>query len=187
MGRKENTSKRLKESFKQLAKTIPVEKITIQEIVDGAGVIRPTFYNHFQDKYQLMERIFKDEVIEPVRPLLRNDMLHEAVELIFLNILQEKEFYSKIYRMEGQNSFESILKDCLYDAIIDLTEEFAGNKVTGFKLLGHEMLAEYYSRFLALFVLAWMRDGMSVLPREMADMFDYIKDHSMYEILREME
>ena len=187
MGRKEDTSKRLKESFKHLARAIPVEKITIQEIVDGAGVIRPTFYNHFQDKYQLMERVFKDEVIEPVRPLLRNDMLHEAVELIFRNILQEKDFYSKIYRMEGQNSFESILKDCLYDAIIDLTEEFTGKQVAGFKLLGHEMLAEYYSRFLALFVLAWMRDGMSVSPGEMAGMFDYIKDHSMYEILREME
>ena len=37
----------LAESFKELAKKHPIEKITIKEITDLAGVIRPTFYNHF--------------------------------------------------------------------------------------------------------------------------------------------
>lgn len=45
----------LAESFKELAKKHPIEKITIKEITDLAGVIRPTFYNHFQDKYELLE------------------------------------------------------------------------------------------------------------------------------------
>ena len=39
----------LAESFKELALKHPIEKITIKEITDKAGVIRPTFYNHFQD------------------------------------------------------------------------------------------------------------------------------------------
>ncbi len=43
----------LAESFKELALKHPIEKITIKEITDKAGVIRPTFYNHFQDKYGL--------------------------------------------------------------------------------------------------------------------------------------
>lgn len=38
----------LAESFKELAKKHPIEKITIKEITDLAGVIRPTFYNHFR-------------------------------------------------------------------------------------------------------------------------------------------
>lgn len=33
----------LAESFKELAKKHPIEKITIKEITDLAGVIRPTF------------------------------------------------------------------------------------------------------------------------------------------------
>ena len=45
----------LAESLKELAGTKPIEKITIKEITDKAGVIRPTFYNHFQDKYELLE------------------------------------------------------------------------------------------------------------------------------------
>ena len=47
----------LAESFKELALKQPIEKITIKEITDKAGVIRPTFYNHFQDKYELLEWI----------------------------------------------------------------------------------------------------------------------------------
>ena len=49
-----NVDQRLAESFKQLLIKNPIEKITIKDITDGAGVIRPTFYNHFQDKYDLL-------------------------------------------------------------------------------------------------------------------------------------
>ena len=45
----------LADSFRELACQGPIEKITIKEITDRAGVIRPTFYNHFQDKYELLE------------------------------------------------------------------------------------------------------------------------------------
>ena len=40
----------LAESFKELVLEKLVEKITIKEITDRAGVTRVTFYNHFQDK-----------------------------------------------------------------------------------------------------------------------------------------
>ena len=42
----------LAESLKKLMVRTPFEKITIKQITDGAGVIRVTFYNHFQDKYE---------------------------------------------------------------------------------------------------------------------------------------
>ncbi len=187
MRRKENVEKRLIESFKELAKKIPIEKITIQEIAEGAGVIRPTFYNHFQDKYQLLEYIFKSEVIVPVKPLIQNDMLDDAVVLIFVRMLEDKEFYGRVYRLQGQNSFESIVKDSLYEILLDFIREYSDNKVSRYKLLSHETLARYYSEFLGFIFIVWIRDGMIVSPQEMRDLFNYIKDHSLYEIIREME
>ena len=59
----------LAESLKELTIKQPIEKITIKEITDKAGVIRPTFYNHFQDKYELLEWIIRTELLEPVKPL----------------------------------------------------------------------------------------------------------------------
>ena len=52
MRHRNNVDRLLAESFKELACTTPIDKITIKEITDKAGVIRPTFYNHFQDKYE---------------------------------------------------------------------------------------------------------------------------------------
>ncbi len=44
----------LAESFKELALTRDVEKITIKEITDNCGYSPATFYRQFKDKYDLM-------------------------------------------------------------------------------------------------------------------------------------
>lgn len=44
-GKKGNTDDLLAASFKELLCKAPMEKITIKDITDKAGVIRPTFYN----------------------------------------------------------------------------------------------------------------------------------------------
>ena len=89
----------LAKSFKEIACEKPVEKITIKDITDRAGVIRPTFYNHFQDKYELLEWIIQAELLEPMQPLLKAGMVTEAVMLMFTNMEKDKAFYMKIHKM----------------------------------------------------------------------------------------
>ncbi len=90
---KKTTDMLLADSFKQLALTTPIEKITIQEITGNAGVIRPTFYNHFQDKYDLLEWIIKVELIEPIIPLFHGGFMKDGMTLIFSNMTKENDFY----------------------------------------------------------------------------------------------
>ena len=98
----------LAESFKELAKKHPIEKITIKEITDLAGVIRPTFYNHFQDKYEVLEWIITTDLLDPIEPLIQNGMISEGLVLLFTNIEKDSEFYSRAIKLEGQNSFGEI-------------------------------------------------------------------------------
>ena len=79
----------LAESLKELTIKQPIEKITIKEITDKAGVIRPTFYNHFQDKYELLEWIIRTELLEPVKPLIQNGMINQALISISAGIEEE--------------------------------------------------------------------------------------------------
>ena len=79
---KETMDVLLAESFKELACRQPIEKITIKAVTDKAGVIRPTFYNHFQDKYELLEWIIQVQILEPIRPLIHAGMVDEALILI---------------------------------------------------------------------------------------------------------
>ena len=55
--KKEDVHTALQESFKNLILKQSFDKITIKMITDGAGLIRPTFYNHYADKYELLEEI----------------------------------------------------------------------------------------------------------------------------------
>ena len=107
----------LAESFKELALKHSIEKITIKEITDKAGVIRPTFYNHFQDKYELLERIIITELLEPIGPLIENRMISEALTLLFTNIEKDKGFYTQAVKLEGQNSFEYIARSCAHGVL----------------------------------------------------------------------
>ena len=85
----------LAESFKELALKQPIEKITIKEITDKAGVIRPTFYNHFQDKYELLEWIIDTQLIAPAEPLIQNGMVNEALILYFPTLKKKRSFIRK--------------------------------------------------------------------------------------------
>ena len=100
----------LAESFKELAKKHPIEKITIKEITDLAGVIRPTFYNHFQDKYELLEWIITTDLLDPIEPLIQNGMISEGLVLLFTNIEKDSEFlFSAQIKLDGT---ELIRRDC---------------------------------------------------------------------------
>ena len=52
--KRKTTKEILAESFRELAETYPVDKITIQEIVDNCDYSPATFYRHFKDKYDLI-------------------------------------------------------------------------------------------------------------------------------------
>ncbi|MGE5632222.1 MAG: hypothetical protein ACM3TR_14160 [Caulobacteraceae bacterium] len=48
------TKKALANSLKKLMKSLPLNKISVKNIVDDSGLNRQTFYYHFQDIYDLL-------------------------------------------------------------------------------------------------------------------------------------
>lgn len=176
----------LAESFKELALKQPIEKITIKEITDRAGVIRPTFYNHFQDKYELLEWIISTELLEPVEPLIRNGMINEALVLLFTNIEQEREFYTKASRLEGQNSFGSIAQICVERVLLGVIENSSAGKQQKYVWLTPKRIAEYYAQSMCYVVITWIQSGMTISAKELAEIYNYIIKRSMDDILSEM-
>lgn len=176
----------LAESFKELALKQPIEKITIKEITDIAGVIRPTFYNHFQDKYELLEWIITTELLKPMELLLQNGMVNEALLLLFTNIEKDREFYTKASRLEGQNSFESIAKMCVERVLLKFIRENAAGRKQKFIWLTPERIAEYYAQSMCYVVIAWIKSGMTISAKELVEIYDYIIKRSMDDILREL-
>lgn len=61
-----NTKKIIKEAAFRLFEQRPFEQVTVQDILDEAEVSRRTFYDHFQDKYELMRDYFTDYAAKAV-------------------------------------------------------------------------------------------------------------------------
>ena len=170
-------------SFKELAVHCPIEKITIKEITDGAGVIRPTFYNHFQDKYELLEKIILTELLEPIGILIENRMVTEAFVLLFSSIEKDRDFYMQAVRLEGQNSFESIAKSCVKEILLEIIEKSAKNKIPKFHWLTPERIADYYAQSMCSIVISWIKSGMTVSPKELAEIYEYVMKTSIDDVL----
>lgn len=186
MQQKKEVKTLLAESFKELAPQKPVEKITIKEITDRAGVIRVTFYNHFQDKYELLEWICREEILAPVRILLGNNMQREAVTFIFTAIIRNKEFYSHVARTKGQNSFESIVQNLISETITDYFISNHVGKSKKYPWLTPRTIADYYSQSLTFVLMGWIDKGMTVPPEDMVDMYEFIASHSMMDLPKEI-
>ena len=174
----------LAESFKKLARTRPIEKITIREITDEAGVIRPTFYNHFQDKYELLEWIIKRELIDPIEPLLDNGMLKEALILPLTTMEKDKAFYTRAVNLEGQNSFSETLKKAIAEMALSRLNRKKIDELLPYKdWLTAERVADYFSAALCYAIIEWVKDDMRVPMNELVDIFIYVASHSLTEII----
>ena len=64
MPRSNQTKRLLAQSLMDLMTTTPLEKISVNDIVDHAGVGRNTFYYHFEDKYDLVNWYFQSGVTQ---------------------------------------------------------------------------------------------------------------------------
>ena len=182
---RESTKVLLAESLKELmVQGASFEKITIKNITDQAGLIRPTFYNHFQDKYELLEWIFFQDVIQPSFLLVDTHMFEEAVRLMLVKIEQGKNFYKKAIRVEGQNSFLHAMFKGFNRWLLEVI------RVQGFHpsqekfWMKPESIAAYFANSITFVVKAWIENDFPVNSREMADIYRYIVTHTIEEIIQ---
>ena len=179
----------LAESLKELAVTRPIEKITIKEITDKAGVIRPTFYNHFQDKFELIEWIIDEELLAPVRPLIQAGMITESMILIFTNISKEKVFYNRVVKLEGAITFKDIANKCVKRFLQEIIEkQFAGkgNGKSKYSWLNADVISTYYAQSMCFAAEQWITTGMVNEPKEMAEAYYYMLSHSMEQVVEDL-
>lgn len=189
MRKKDSVEDILLESFIVLATEKPIEKITIKEITDGAGVIRSTFYNHFQDKYELLECIIKERLLASIGVLLENGMLKEAIIVAGRNILHNKEFYKNAVKLKGQNSFESIVEQSIVDTFLEFffkAPNAENSHAANNPWITPERMAGYFAHAMTYIFIMWIEADMCVPPESMAEIFTYIEDKSLIDVVREM-
>ncbi|MDD4321420.1 MAG: TetR/AcrR family transcriptional regulator C-terminal domain-containing protein [Acidaminococcaceae bacterium] len=180
----ETTNALLAKSLKELLKTTNFEKITIKEITNNAGLIRPTFYNHFSDKYALLEWIFYNDVIVPAMLLIEDDMLKEAIDLMLKQIERDMKFYSKAAKIDGQNSFENIVYGLFGKLFLSLFSGKNKFKVKHLSPITPEILAKYYANGLTFIIINWLENASSLSAVTISEIYQTISNISINELVK---
>lgn len=134
------TKKRIAKAFKKQLSQKSFEKISVVDIMEEAQIRRQTFYNHFLDKYELMDWIFETELQEQVTDNLNYISGFKLLEELLYYLEINQTFYAQLFQIKGQNDFSSFfLNYCmiLVDKII-----------TDYQTIHQLSLDQEYRRFL---------------------------------------
>ena len=148
----------LSESLRELMVQRMFEKITIKMICDKAGVIRATFYNYFDDKYDCLDTIIRQDLDMPSD----TDTIGQGILEVCRRIEENREFYKAAYQVTGQNSFEDMIRRNLSVTLENYLDTHRNPQTM--PEYSNALLARYYA------------DGMAFVIREFAFQKEPIHD-----------
>ena len=117
------TKRALAASFKELLDEQTFTQISIGEICALCEMNRKSFYYHFRDKHDLINWIFDSEFEKYLSRKATDDPLLTLCTYFYEN----RAFYKKIFKIEGQNSFIEHLERVITPRLIVGVRETAEN------------------------------------------------------------
>ena len=182
--KKKMTRTMICDSLKGLMHKHQFEKITIKMITDDAGVIRPTFYNYFYDKYEVLESILTEEIIDKVQLMFDQKMYNEGIKLLFVSMKNDEAFYRKAFQVGGQNSFAKMLEKHLFQLAMIVMEDSYIPPQTSNQIISRSLVARHYSISLASMLEAWICGEFRRFPTDdMVEAFLFILHHKIDDLV----
>ena len=156
MPRSNQTKHLLAESLQELMVTTPLEKISVNDIVDHAGVGRNTFYYHFEDKYDLVNWYFQSVI---TRFLVERsaysswDSLLAALEAYFL---ENRVFYCNALAYNGQNS----LQQYMFEYLCSIFAQNARELNPDIESAETQKIGQFFAGAMMGVLIPWVSGGM---------------------------
>lgn len=99
------TKKIIAYSFKKAMENTTFQKISIRKIMESAEIRRQTFYDHFQDKYELLSWIYQQDMSENISDFLDYEEWQKVVFRILTYFNKNQLFYKNALAINEQNYF----------------------------------------------------------------------------------
>lgn len=180
----ELTKALLGEKFKELVAKKGFDKLTIKMITDAAGVIRPTFYNYFQDKYEVMEWLLWEDVFKDVSELIKADRGMESLKLLFQKFDKDEVYYEKVFEVTGQNSFEEMLYQQILHIEEILIEHHPLKHLADMPHISEKVFLEFHAVSLMNGIKYWIkREKGNVSAEDALEFYRYMMAHSVLDLL----
>ncbi|MFT5872775.1 MAG: putative dihydroxyacetone kinase regulator [Clostridium sp.] len=171
------TKKALAVSIKQLMDTAPLAKISIQQIVNGCGLSRKTFYYHFKDKFDLVNWIYYTEVSESISDCNHYENWTDGTYRTLSYLMKNKSFYINALNTPGQNAFSEYFFEFCFEIIMNAIDDLSIEMNVSDK--DKKFIADFYSHAFVGIITQWVKLGMKELPEILVDGIRNILEGSM--------
>lgn len=164
------TQKMIAKSLKDLMETETFQKISVSDIMINCQMRRQTFYYHFQDKYELLGWIYKEETKENITDFIEYEKWENIFNQLFGYFYENQRFYRNAFKVVEQNSFNEYLYEHtknLYLKIIDELSLGFGISVSEEK---KSLLASFYSHGFGGTIKDWIQNACMVNPSVMSSL-----------------
>ncbi len=116
----ERTERDIIHAFNRLLAKMPAEKITTQMIADEAMIGRATFYRYFKDKYDVLNRNYKN-LLDSCLPDCSN--YRDLFYALYCYARDEWSGFQRAFMTTGVNSFENYVFQYSRSVVEEITRQ----------------------------------------------------------------
>ena len=179
------TKKALADALKKMMVIKPIDRITVNDLVETCGVSRQTFYYHFDDVYDLLEWVFEEDANANLPREVVYDNWKQDVTLWFKYLYDNAAFALNVYNSNSRLYMLRYIKGRLGACIRSFSEIVAENRAID--RADFEFIVEFYSNIVVGLISQWMDQGM-VLPKEITtDKVLKVLDNSIENIMERFQ
>lgn len=169
------TRDRLGDALMELMHGKPFTEITVQQVLDRAGVGRSTFYTHYRDKDDLFISDV-EEFFERMSDLLQqrgeNSNRVAPVQELFAHISDAREFYAALVASGKINDTLQMGRGCLARGIERRLAQLPRARIIA--PASRAAMAQGFAGALFSLLAWWIDHVMTATPKQMDEMFHHM-------------
>lgn len=163
-------------SLRELMTRNMFEKITIKKICDETGVIRATFYNYFDDKYDCLNWIVYHDMVDGTKNYVEKGDFSGIITVILKTVDENRAFYKVAYQVTGQNDFEDMVRGNAQILLKEYLRKFRKKNVL--VKYDDDALASYFAAAVAFHIRAFAQDTKKRSVEDMKQIAMDLLNHS---------
>ena len=161
------TDQRIKDALIAVMKDKSFDKVIVANICEVAGISRPTFYAHFSDKFDVVNRIFDDLFDRTVLNYRESHTWDGTISLFLEELQNERTFYINAYSYRGQNCLFEHHTNRVYSFYFDMIEGIKNAYMSEAELVS---LRIYVNGAMTL-IDQWISSGFTTSIQELEHYF----------------
>lgn len=180
--KRKTTREILAESFRELAESRSIDKITVKDIADNCGYSSATFYRQFKDKYDLIAWEYAQRASEIMERIGRDDYTWKRTLLDGAVYFQkEREYLSNLLlHTGGQESFLRYMTEINCEELTKYVRKAVGRKELGTET---ELYIRVYCMGTVCLSCEWILGSVDITPEELAEIYENSLPAPLHSIL----